>query len=117
MKQAKIVRYELVCGQLSPNATQDARTLYQESHEQHEAAKAIADAMKVDSFFEESQQDGVWHLDGYVYAPTEKAIAVLQALKERGVAVDIADVPSNHPDLIKQIEDVDWALQIEPFES
>lgn len=117
MKQPGVVRYELVCGQLSPDADQKGRTLYQERHEQHEAAKAIADAMGINSFFEESRQDGVWHLDGYVYAPVSNAVQVLQALKERGVAVDIADVPSTQPDLIKQIEDVDWALQIEPFES
>jgi hypothetical protein len=103
VKQAEIVRYELVCGQLSQNAGPDEKTLYQESHAQHDAAKQIADAMKVDSFFEESQQDGVWHLDGYVYAPPAKAVEILQALKERGVVVDIADIPSNHPDLIRKL--------------
>jgi hypothetical protein len=117
MKQAGIVRYELVCGQLSLDADQEGRALYQERHKQHEEAKAIADAMGINSFFEESRQDGVWHLDGYVYAPVSDAVRVLQALKNRKVDVDIADVPSAHPDLIKEIEAVDWALQIEPFES
>ncbi len=110
-----VVRYELVCGRLTPEADADERALYQQRHQEHERAKAVADSMGMNVFFEESRQRGTWHLDGYIYVPVSKAISVLEALKAADVEVDIADVPSSEPDLAKKISDLDIVSIVEPF--
>lgn len=113
--EKRIVRYELTCGQLTPEADKAERALYHERHQEHDHAKGIADKLGMNSHFEESLQRGTWHLDGYVYAPLSKAVQVLQALKDANVEVDIADVPSEEHDLIKKIEALEWVSRIEPF--
>lgn len=86
--------------------------MYEERKAEHARAAEVADVMGVRSYFEEHIEDAVWYLDGYVYATPKRAVAVLEALKDAKVEVDIADVPDDR-DLIAALEAVEWARQIE----
>lgn len=112
MAKRNDVRFELFCGQLKTDPTPEDRELYEFRRAQHVAAAEVARRLKVRSYFEEHQERGWWHLDGYVYAPASRAVEVLQAFKDAGVEVDIADVPDD-PDLIARLEVMEWVQQFE----
>jgi len=85
--------------------------LYDERLAEHARAAKVAHRLGVRSYFEEHEEDGVGYLDGYVYAPPQRAVEVLKALKKAEVEVDIVDVPDDQ-DLIDALEAVDWAREI-----
>lgn len=90
--------------------------LYERRRWEHSKAKEIANQLDLPSYFEEHEEDGDTFLDGYVYAPPERAVEALKALKDAGVEVDIIDVDVEDPKAAKKIskalDGLEWAREI-----
>jgi len=109
------VSFELVCGQLKPDASPEDEARFEETSQNHAMAKKIAYRMGFESYFEEHIEDKTIFLDGYVYAPLDRAVEALKALKDAGVEVDIADVYAKggrKETIRKSLEKLDWLREI-----